>query len=223
MNSSNKPRRFVRFLVHSWPGTVIVLLVGLVIGFWAGGFTSCAGKGCEVRVDSMEALGTWVGGLGTIAAVIYAAAAFRHDHEKRAEAAHEEAVARKRKDLAELRDAEQVTVRCQIGGSTPYPPNVQVTEFRVFVENGANTEPLFKLSGHVPGFGPLSREKRLEAGAQAVTQFRKPRTPNMPFTILSGEERQYERARARQVSISFEMHNRLWRRIGDDPIEEVLD
>lgn len=208
--------------MHSWPGTVVVLLVGLVVGFWAGGFTGCVGKGCEFRVDSMEALGTWVGGLGTIAAVMYAAAGLRREHETQVEAAVHVATERRRRDQVERHDAGLVTISCQIGSSIPYPPNVQVNELRVIVENGANTAPLFKLRGDLPGFDALHRERRVSAGATATTHFRKPHTMNMPFSIGSGEERRFELSRAAEVSIIFEMHDRVWSRVGDGPVEEIF-
>lgn len=65
------------------PSTILVggsgVLAGLCLGWLLGGYTSCRSTtfGCEIRVDIVEAVGTWIGGLGTIMAVIYAALTLR--------------------------------------------------------------------------------------------------------------------------------------------------
>lgn len=63
---------------------LIGVLIGIAIGWAAGSWTACAsGPGCEIRVDSISALGTWVGGLGTVGALIYGVRAFRADVSER--------------------------------------------------------------------------------------------------------------------------------------------
>lgn len=59
------------------------LAVGGTVGWWIGSLAACvdAGVQCSVSVDAVAALGTWVGGLGTVAAVMFAAASFRRERQ----------------------------------------------------------------------------------------------------------------------------------------------
>ncbi|MBB1513781.1 hypothetical protein H5399_14400 [Tessaracoccus sp. MC1627] len=58
---------------------------GGALGWWAGSFATCAAAAvqCQASVDAIAAVGTWVGGLGTVGAVIYAAATLRRDEQLR--------------------------------------------------------------------------------------------------------------------------------------------
>lgn len=58
---------------------------GLILGWGLGSYATCAdGPGCQIRLDSVNALGTWVGGLGTIGALLLGILALRGDaNEKR--------------------------------------------------------------------------------------------------------------------------------------------
>lgn len=59
---------------------ILAALSGVAIGWCAGSWTACSASasGCEVRVASIEAAGTWVGGLATAAGLIFAGAELRH-------------------------------------------------------------------------------------------------------------------------------------------------
>ncbi|WP_144855488.1 hypothetical protein [Marihabitans asiaticum] len=65
-------------------GLLIGVVAGIVIGWGMGSWTACApGPGCEVRVNAIGSLGTWVGGLGTVGALIYGVRTFRDDAAER--------------------------------------------------------------------------------------------------------------------------------------------
>src|SRR4051812_5248420 len=66
-----------RIPVAVW--VVAGLLLGGAVGWWAGSWTACSAGGCKIRVDSIEAAGTWVGGLATAAGLVFTASELRQN------------------------------------------------------------------------------------------------------------------------------------------------
>lgn len=82
----------VKFLRrHSWlaAATAGALLFGL--GWLAGTWATCRGSGCSFDSQLFEAIGTWVGGLGTVVAVVVATHQLRSTIESSAQASLSEA------------------------------------------------------------------------------------------------------------------------------------
>jgi hypothetical protein len=71
-----------RFAGHT-VGALLGLAAGLSIGWLFGSLTACSGTGCKANAAAIEAAGTWVGGLGTIAAVFFATNQFRAEQRHR--------------------------------------------------------------------------------------------------------------------------------------------
>lgn len=77
--------RHSNWLDAHWRSAFLVfvgVVVGAAVGWWLGSWTSC-GNACEPRVSAIEAVGTWVGGLGTVGAVGFAVIAFRAEERER--------------------------------------------------------------------------------------------------------------------------------------------
>jgi hypothetical protein len=195
------------------------LLVGVAIGWWAGSFTACSRStnGCETRVASIEALGTWVGGLGTVAAVMFAAVTFRNEERSRREAERRSRMTQLERERLDQDEAEQVSIRCQIGSFTAE----RVTEVRVHVHNGTNSTPLYKLRGRLERFGNLNTKHELEAGKTATKSFPMgymgTTLPAVPVPLDERDE--WLADLTSKVVIVFEMNGEKWMRTGNGPIE----
>lgn len=91
-------------MVPGWVWAVAVALLTGVLGWWVGSWTACASGGsCEVRVASVEALGTWVGGIATAVGLVFAGLQLRQNRA--------EVESRQQLEAARLRAlARQVTI-----------------------------------------------------------------------------------------------------------------
>lgn len=111
--------------VPAWVWTVGVSLVTGALGWWVGSWTACASsEGCEVRVASVEALGTWVGGIATAAGLVFAGIQLRLN---RAEAESRQRLEAERRRIL----ARQVTISV-----LPHTAAFgRLDEFKVVVKN----------------------------------------------------------------------------------------
>lgn len=224
-------------------GSVGVLL-GIVVGFVAGGYLACApSESCEFKADLAGALGTWIGGLGTIGALVFAVVAFRNEEAARrrdeqarieaeaarqveAAAAREEA-AREREAAAEARqrelerqtsDARRVRIGAQIGGTT----GDTLTEFRAYVRNGTSTVLAHHVTGVSEEFGSLGYEHTLEPGGVLSQRFRGLTISRRPAIQLPADKDardEWLQEQIELVDITFEMHGKRWTRRGTGPVE----
>lgn len=94
--------------------------------------------GAGIDVAAVEAAGTWVGGLGTIAAVIYAARAFTAEsrYREREFEAEAQQAARAESDLK--RQAAFVRYEVRGGGGFGTDPDFTMESLWVTAENGSN-------------------------------------------------------------------------------------
>lgn len=60
-----------------WLKIVVAALAALIFGWWLGSWSACRDRPCSFDVGVFEAVGTWVGGLGTAIAAGAAALEFR--------------------------------------------------------------------------------------------------------------------------------------------------
>ncbi|MFC5266263.1 hypothetical protein ACFPJ1_29465 [Kribbella qitaiheensis] len=213
---------------------LLILAVGLIIGWWAGSYTACSQAKCHVRVDAIEAAGTWVGGLGTMAAVLFAINAFQAEQRNRLE----EQLRRDREEhlavVAALADAQEEEHRARadaelviIDARIRVSDASHVMGVAVVVRNHSNATSIYKLSGEIVGYGPIPPEHEVPAGrwsypadyGSAGTA-----TDQLP-TPLAGEgddaRRAFEQNLRARVTITFEMNDRRWRRAGNDPVELI--
>lgn len=225
-------------LQRHWRGLASALggaLVGLVIGFAAGGYLACAPSiQCEFRADLAGALGTWVGGLGTIGAVVFAIIAFRSEEasRRREEQARFDEAERERnvelerriaerqalqqKRELERRDANLVSIAWEFGGGV----NATITELRLVVTNGASATSVHHLRGRSIDYGKIGEAHTVKAGDShrriyKFGAFGRDGDPiPMPDSLPT-----WLREYAETVTISFEMYGRRWRRKGTSAVE----
>jgi hypothetical protein len=199
----------------------VALLLGTALGWWAESFTACArGGSCAARVDAIEAVGTWVAGLGTVAAVLYAAMAFRSEEQSRRDMELRLIASQKDQEHLDRCEAMQVAITGQIGSWA----EAMVTEFRLHVYNGANRASIFKLRGNCPTFGPLVGAHELKPGGTVTTSIRMgPGTSSQPIGIPIGERDEYVAQRVAETTIMFEMRGHQWQRTGTGPVEKAND
>lgn len=211
------------WLVRHWHQIVWLvggILIGGTAGWLAGSYTTCARSqaGCEVRWESIEAAGTWVGGLGTIAAVLAAVVAFRSEEQARRDQMDQEISESRERLRIARREAGKVQVDAIVGGTAGH----EITEIRVHVTNGTNTTPAFKLTGSADGLGPLRELHRLDPGEGATTSFRfGHNSGNQRIDVPMDEHQQYVADLAARVEIEFEMNGHRWKRVGSGPVELV--
>lgn len=200
--------------VQGWIATLIGLLVGLILGVWtATSIASCAGSNaCTVSWDGVSALGTWVGGLGTVVAVLVAARTFQHQQnlaEREANVQRAEALQASRA-LAE--DAARVAVRVRpLSSSAGVLDSVLLS-----VENGSHGRTIFDVS--------VEADWLAQPWKLAVMKAKDDRTQTvgMEEKGISMESSQRHVTEMRRTAvISFVMDGMKWRRIGDAPPETL--
>lgn len=140
------------------------VLIGGVAGWWAGSATACASEGCEANAAAIKALGTWVGGLGTVAAVAFAVVAFRSEEASRREMELRLHSTEEENEKRARNEASQVRVHILIGSTD----GTGITEVRVRVSNGTNTTTAYKVEGKHQEFGRLAMVHRIDAGKSHV-------------------------------------------------------
>jgi uncharacterized membrane protein len=203
-------------------GVFAGFLAGACGGWVLGSYTACADAGCKVRVDAVEAVGTWVGGLGTIAAVLAAVVAFRGEDSARRELQARRLDGQQAARDWERAEAEQVRLSAQIGAIMVVGGIRCVTEFRVTVRNSTNESVAYKVRGGSPKWGALDPQSRLEPASAVTTRIsllgRRPRGEPLavPADILD-----WELQMVALIAITFQMHGRQWKRTGHYPVEPV--
>lgn len=226
----------------------IGLLVGGVIGFVAGGWASCApSEACEFKADLAGALGTWVGGLGTIGALIFAVRAFRSEEASRRQEERDRLVAeRLRREEAELaraevqrqraeeadrdrqaadeleRQANLITIRWQVGGTFGPPQNRHANELRAFVLNGASTTSIHHVTGESATYGSLGSKHTVRPGESLAREYRfRPFGNDGDAVPIPADEQGWLSSLAEEVTIEFEMNGQRWTRRGSEPVERL--
>lgn len=120
-------------------GPLIGVVAGFVIGWGVGSWTACApGPGCEVRVNAIGALGTWVGGLGTVGALIYGVRTFRDDaaERKRAITLDSRRSAVRYKPMAPIRSGTYTKVNIAVTNQGA----VDMTDVSLVLDRGTDAE-----------------------------------------------------------------------------------
>jgi hypothetical protein len=206
------------------------LAAGLSIGWLAGSFTACAETKCEANTAAIEAAGTWVGGLGTIAAVLFAVNQFRAEQRHRVEErmrreveerqAEQAAAAADQAEEDRVRaEADMVVIRARIRTTT----GDDVTGIGVLVENQATRTSIYKLKGTVLGYGPIAEAREVLPGHSSdSTDYGRAgsSTEKLPVRLTDeAARRAFIQSLTAVVSITFEMNDRRWRRVGNDPVE----
>lgn len=221
---------------------IVALLFGLAVGWWAGSFTTaCAPAACQANVDAIEAAGTWVGGLGTVAAVLFAARVFtseerarRDEQETRILQMQQEQDAKLEARLAAEREMNRVRAEANLivgAVSRDVSDPVQVRSIRVTASNHANETAAFKVNAELPGYGALAMAHKVESGATESLgvfgdQFGVPtgdmfglKTEHLPRAIPGNEREKFYADLTSTLVVTYEMNGRRWRRRGDGPVE----
>lgn len=211
-------RRIFRYLVSTRSGSVIILLAGIAIGWWAGSFTACAGKGCEVRVDSIEALGTWVGGVGTIAALYWAGASHRQREEERREAeARAKLTAQEQQDLYES-EAEEVVLSVHFGGGTAMIADL--VRFRV--KNNAIKTPIYKVVCVVEGWPRVAEVREIGPGALGEFEYKTSNAKGkLPAPVAAPMRVKWQDDLLAIMTVTWTMNGIRWTRTANGPVKRV--
>jgi hypothetical protein len=217
------------WLVQHWRGVGLTLagfLAGGVTGWWAGSFTACASTGCEVRVASIEALGTWLGGLGTIAAVLAAVVAFRSEESARREQIARLARTRREQEGRDEEDANWVKASVSVFSHRIISDVEQVTSFTLVVTNRALASTAQRVLAHSPKWGTFPSARQLgpdETIQKTISLSPDDRSEHLrPFPKPSSAE--YDAWRAdvlSSITIEFVMNGQRWRRQGEQPAERL--
>lgn len=195
-------------------------LVGLAIGWWAGSFTACAltEDGCEVRVQAIEALGTWVGGVGTILAVGAAILAFRSEERSRRSSERREANAKLQQSRQALENATRIVVTAKLVSYT----GDDITEIVFEISNGASEVSAFDLTLTHDEYGPFPREHSLDPGRTVTrpVQFGGRHNRIVP-RVPSMQRDEWLRQQLSGAKLKFKMSDVEWLREGDAQPTEV--
>lgn len=217
------------WFVEHWRGVGLVwagLVVGGTIGWWAGSFTACASGGCQVRVDSIGALGTWVGGLGTIAAVLAAVVAFKGEEDARREEIARLGRTRREQMDRDEEEANRIVVSAQINSTAVYSQVRSVTEFTIAVANNARTSTAHDLTAFSSEWGQIARGCRLDSNARPVSKHVRlgsDRGNQRPEPFPEPQDHAaWSKEVVEGVTIDFEMNDQRWRRVGNTPVERVI-
>ncbi|WP_228941829.1 hypothetical protein [Nocardioides sp. Leaf374] len=229
------------------------LIVGGLLGWWVASYVQCSAgdSGCETNVDAVGAAGTWVGGLGTIGAVLFAVVAFRSEESARrqerqlAEVAEAdrrrelEAAAEERAVLAADREqrereraeadarmqleADAVSPFLKVGGTS----SMFVSILTVGVYNANATAVAYKVKIVHPEWGPLPEMQAVAAGRRESYNLGVGTHPVKSTAIPAGwlphsdEAPAFLKRQAEFVTISFVMHDRSWRKTGSGVAERI--
>ena len=126
---------------HHWRSLLVGVagvLLGGSVGWWAGSATACVR--CQANAAGIEALGTWVGGLGTVAAVGFAVIAFRSEEQSRRDLERKLLTTRQEQAEHDHREAEQVSISFAVGSSA----GDRATELRAQVTNHTSTTDIYQ-------------------------------------------------------------------------------
>lgn len=193
------------------------LVIGAVVGWWAGSFTACvAGPACEVRVGSIEAAGTWVGGLGTVAAVLAAVAALRLDRETREAEARLASLTARQRELHLTADANRLLIQWQVN----HWQGQRLLGAVLSVTNRSDETPIYRVQATSPLGAPL-RARLLKPGAteQVDVDLRNRKGPVPDLADKSA----FETEQLAQVLVYFKMNGRYWRKGGLDAQAELIE
>lgn len=195
------------------------LLIGLLFGWWAGGFLSCSlsVEGCEVRADSVSAAGTWFGAIGTVAAVLTAVAAFRAEERNKRNEVRRELLHAIRREKRFADEANRVRIECHAN----HTQGGRIRGFVVSITNGTDQTPIFQLKGH-DFAGALDGAHKLDGGKTVATS-RAIGHWSAPENAPVNDPEAFERWCERDVAITFRMNGRRWQRTGHADAELVDD
>lgn len=189
-----------------WLG--IGTLSGLVLGWWGGSFTACSQSesGCEVRVQAIEAVGTWVGGLGTVLAVGAAVVAFRSEEESRRVNEYRIAAREKAALSRTISDAQSVSVTATVGAWS----DETVSELKFLVKNGSGSTDAYNIVLTHRLFHTILTSHRVEAGSEITGRVRL--DPTEKISLAAREV--WIRDQIADTRLEFEMSGIRWERIG---------
>ena len=202
----SKPSAFKRLwqaICRRWNGWTLVATLAAVfaLGWALGTWSTCRGGACSFDPDLFGALGTWVGGLGTIGALIFAGRQLRADARREKQNADE--TWKQIKD-----DASRVRLECHVGQWV----GEQVAQISYTVFNEA-PEPAYDVSLDLGGqiTVPLGLIKPMKDGrnpwANVLGKWKTMTSVGDPA----------EGWRMRDAStLTFTMHGKKWTQTGND-------
>ncbi|TQM63730.1 hypothetical protein [Humibacillus xanthopallidus] len=192
------------------------LAVGLAAGLWWGSYAgACIGSDqCSSRWDAVGAVGTWVGGLGTIAAVLVAARAFLLEDHLRRKAEQETASQRAESAAVEFAAAQLITIEAMFGSWSAEVIN----EVRVQVRNATSQTPVYKVHLRVPKLGREFEVHSIEGGDVRPFSHHMYPGSGYPSIVVKDEDREeWIQQLIETCSMTFEMNDRHWSRVGTQP------
>lgn len=185
------------------------------MAFWWGSFVGACrdDSSCAARWDGVGAVGTWVGGLGTIAAVLIAARAFQGEERARRREARRAAMSQTQRELEDRKEAELVRLETMVGGYN----HEYINQMRFTVRNESNETPAFKVRIRYDPWGiDALIEHKLEAGK--VTQYSVDfggSSGRSSIAMTPAEHAIWARSILIDARLFFEMNDRQWMRIGE--------
>lgn len=191
--------------------------IGLAGGIWWGSYLgACSGNDqCSARWDAVGAVGTWVGGLGTIAAVLIAVQAFEvEEHARRREERKAQAEAAKALAL-EQKAAQSVTMNAELGSYS----DDEVYEVRVYLTNGSRKSSITDVTMDVAAIERSFEVREIPPGATQVFSHRPTDGPGFEPLLVGIDERpDLLFDLIDDSTVTFEMNERRWSRTGGQPV-----
>lgn len=129
-------------------GGLGLLLLGWILGNWM----ACTGEECSFDTELFAGLGTWVGGIGTVVALVFAALQLSADFEERARTRHADEMRRREELQGAIEEAQHVTMTAGMNGFVGEETGTLVSGTIV---NGANEKAIFNVKATVPGYGDI--------------------------------------------------------------------
>lgn len=210
MTSSSPGSRWSRTL---WAAAGAI--AGGAIGWLVGSYASCSQStyGCELRVQAIEAAGTWVGGLGTMLAVWAAVAAFRGEERARLEANALEAERHSELVRAAAKDAELVTIRAEVAAHV----GDSITQIRFLVTNNTPLTTAYHVTLSHDEYGPLLSAHSLGPGKSIAADVRFGMHSDRPNPVIASTDmRQWLRDQESRATLVFQLQGHLWDRKGTE-------
>jgi hypothetical protein len=220
--------KWFRDLPRNIQTTILVAAVGLaclVVGWWVGGFMACISStgGCQVRWESVTALGTWFGAIGTILAFVIAAQAFRADQSARDRAEARASETKAERTEREQREAARVVAAvawlssqgvADKGGGEQL---VRASTLRLVLTNGSG-EPARNVAVTSEDF-PGWRFSKLQVAASDREQA-EIRSRGEGWEVPR-DQRRVAAKFADGLTIGFDMFGHRWEKRGQGPTERV--
>ncbi|WP_328991488.1 hypothetical protein OG394_34955 [Kribbella sp. NBC_01245] len=199
---------------------LLALLAGLLVGLWLGTISAC-GDDCKPHVDLIEAAGTWAGGIGTVVAVLVAAASLRSQQDEREERRDRERI-EQQQAVADEAEAERellsLAEQVRFTYMSVTHDGDKLTHFVTQVINETHQHPIYDVAVDTDEGRQIS-ERSLAAHGGISGAFHLKPLPTQGVVSMSDDDSVV--AVKAQARLTFKMCDRWWQRDGVCPVGRI--